>query len=295
MIKSNDIKDKLKKIKDFLCLNKKKSNSIKLLYKCPSKIHGEISIIRNSSKKTIELLCNGKRSSASYFRKNFFPFARLYHYYFLLPLYKNRFNKLLFIGGGGFCLPSYVSKNFKDKKVITIEIDSLLHDLAKKYLNAEKVNRNFLVFNQEGLNFLKKDSQKYDSIFVDIGWRKDYKIGKLEAEEHIKKTLKQTNQRLKKNGFILANFMLILSKEHISWFEKIVIKDLKNKYQTVLVFADNPQDYKNLQDVTIIASDSIRNPDNLLKQAKNNYKFIKKNWPFVEESFTHLIDLSTIK
>jgi len=198
---------------------------------------------------------------------------------------------MLFIGGGGLCLPSYVFRNFPDKQVSVVEIDRVVLKLATKYF-LRPFNKNFLIFCEEGLSFLKKNKSLQNSIFIDIGLHKNYDQGlSVDVNKYITKLILLSHKRLKKNGFLLINIMTFLSELEMKWFNETVLKPMKFKYKSVFVFADFPNDKKKLQDLIIIAHTKKINESDLTNNLITNYTFFPNRWKMVKKniSFKNII------
>ncbi|KKQ24862.1 MAG: Spermine synthase [Candidatus Woesebacteria bacterium GW2011_GWA1_37_8] len=84
----------------------------------------------------------------------------------LIGHFKPNAEKVLFIGGGGYSLPSYLLN--KNPKLVAdvVEIDPMVSTVAKKYFNVPQTDR-LHSFNIDGRNFINHASEKYDVIVLD--------------------------------------------------------------------------------------------------------------------------------
>lgn len=71
----------------------------------------------------------------------------------------------LILGLGGGTLAKLLRKKYPDAKITGIEIDPIMIELGKKYLDLDKYNVDIKI--QDAFKFLEKNKNKYDLLIVD--------------------------------------------------------------------------------------------------------------------------------
>ena len=72
---------------------------------------------------------------------------------------------ILILGLGGGTLAKLLRKKYPNAKITGIEIDPIMIELGKKYLDLDKYNIDIKI--QDDFKFLEKNTKKYDLIIVD--------------------------------------------------------------------------------------------------------------------------------
>mgnify|MGYP001601230053 FL=1 len=72
---------------------------------------------------------------------------------------------ILILGLGGGTLAKLLRKKYPNAKITGIEIDPIMIELGKKYLDLDKYNIDIKI--QDAFKFLEKNTKKYDLIIVD--------------------------------------------------------------------------------------------------------------------------------
>lgn len=269
----------IKKISNWLAKIRKVSIT---LFKGSSQTINKIEVLADYQQNKIKLLLNGKIASNAYMY-DYFPVARLYHLYFLLPLYQQRFKKLLFIGGGGCCLPTYVYKNFPNKKVIVVEKDAILPQIATIFFS-RPIKKDYVVENQEGLKFLKKNKLVQNAIYIDIGLYNSYNGMNLNSIKiYLQKLIFLSAKNLHHNGYLLINFMTTLNKSDWAWVEKHLLRPINSHFKSSFVFADSPRNLY-FQDVTIVACLKKISKNDLISNLSKNCQFFSERCDLVKEN-----------
>ncbi|MFH0864147.1 MAG: methyltransferase domain-containing protein [Candidatus Gottesmanbacteria bacterium] len=131
-------------------------------------------------------------------------------------------NKILLLGVGGGSLVKLLNKYFPDAKVIGVEIDSLMINLGKKYLELEKA-KNFEIIIDDAENYVQSSinyKQNFDLIFVDM-----YKGDKVPENLENINFLQNLKNILSINGLVIFNRLYY--KNHI--FEANIFLDKLKK------------------------------------------------------------------
>jgi len=225
----------------------------KILFETSSTFHSRI-VIRTNRQRV--QLVSERGVSSSMFLHDGFPTSRIYHYAFIphIMFNKPKFHTMLMLGGGGFCLPTYLNKLKRVSVITTVEKDPSLYPLARKFFSAPRQSKFYRVVTKEAVSFLAQDRQCYDIVYIDIGWSKSYKPENMPLDKHIRSALSYATRRVRNpEGFFLANFLTPLDKKGEKWFGSYHAL-LTNYYKTVFVFADFPNDLKRDQDITVVCS-----------------------------------------
>lgn len=107
--------------------------------------------------------------------------------------------KLLIIGGGVYTLPMAIFRTLPDVEMDVVEIDEGLNDIAEAFFGFQK-DRRINIINQDGSEFLKNTSKKYDMIILDA-------FSGLEIPDSMKNkhTTQLIESSLNPNGIIAMN------------------------------------------------------------------------------------------
>ena len=111
-----------------------------------------------------------------------------------LPL---RGKKILILGLGGGTLAKLLRKKYPESTITGIEIDSLMIELGKKYLNLDDFNTEIIIKDVRKMKF-KKNS--FDLIIVDM-----YQGDNFPREFESEKFIESIKKALTKNGTIIIN------------------------------------------------------------------------------------------
>ena len=109
-----------------------------------------------------------------------------------------RDSRVLILGLGGGTIAKLLTKRFGLISIDGVEIDPLMVELGRKYLDFKEKNVN--VINQDALEFLKNTRYKYDFVGVDLFAHGDTAVG-TESEQFFKKI----KQALNKNAVVVIN------------------------------------------------------------------------------------------
>lgn len=127
-----------------------------------------------------------------------------------------------YVGYSAICLAENLPE---DGKLITIDIDDEIEDMAREYINASPSASKIEFIVADALKWLEECEEKFDLIFIDANKR------------HYIEYYNAVFDKLTPGGFILADNTL--------WGGKVVEKVANNDYQTKGLLAFN--DYLNTQ------------------------------------------------
>jgi predicted O-methyltransferase YrrM len=127
-----------------------------------------------------------------------------------------------YVGYSAICLAENLPE---DGKLITIDIDDEIEDMAREYINASPSASKIEFIVADALKWLEESNETFDLIFIDANKR------------HYIEYYNAVFNKLTPGGFILADNTL--------WGGKVVEKVANNDYQTKGLLAFN--DYLNTQ------------------------------------------------
>ena len=127
-----------------------------------------------------------------------------------------------YVGYSAICLAENLPE---DGKLITIDIDDEIEDMAREYINASPSASKIEFIVADALKWLEESNETFDLIFIDANKR------------HYIEYYNAVFDKLTPGGFILADNTL--------WGGKVVEKVANNDYQTKGLLAFN--DYLNTQ------------------------------------------------
>ncbi len=110
-----------------------------------------------------------------------------------------RAQNILFLGFGGGTAVYFVSKALPQARLVCVEIDAVVIDLAKQYFQIDKIN-NIQLVNADGFKFIE-GPEKYDVIFADM-FKGDYFV----EIPNIDKFLNDLKNSTNLNGLVLFNY-----------------------------------------------------------------------------------------
>ena len=109
---------------------------------------------------------------------------------------------VLFIGLGVGAMPRYFSYYFPDSQADIVELDPEIPAIAKKYFYFRE-DEKMRVHIEDGRRFVKKNTRKYDIIFLDA-----YRNNNIPFHLTTLEFLKEVRLRLKKDGVFVSNISI---------------------------------------------------------------------------------------
>lgn len=224
----------------------------KTLIKINSSINGEISVIEQLGKRKI--VVGGLTQSGPMVQEVWDEAIKQLNTKYIIP------NTILILGLGGGSLVKLLNKKFDNAKIIGVEIDPLMIDLGKKYLELEKAKNLKIVISDANRYISQYSSNKrrerevsdgssrtlfsnnnlFDLILVDL-----YQGDKVPKFLENKLFLKNIKKILTKNGIVVFNRLCY--KNHIFeaeiFLDKLrkIFNDLicKNVLTNLIIFCRN--------------------------------------------------------
>lgn len=189
--------------------------------------YSHVDVVDSDNKRTLYL--NGMRHSQMD-KENPNDLTLKYSKYFHLgQLFNPSFDKVLFVGGGGFSGPKNFLENYPDSLIDVVEIDSGVIDIAKTYFSL-KDNSRLQIFNEDARTFLMNSNEKYDLIILDA-FATDYVPFHLLTEEYFQ----ILQEHLEPNGVVVSNLIGSLEGD-TSNLPSSVYATMDNSFPTVYVF-----------------------------------------------------------
>lgn len=79
---------------------------------------------------------------------------------------RQELKKILILGLGGGTVAKLIRKKYSNAEIIGIEIDPVMIDFGKKYLDLDKINIDIKI--SDAFGFIESNKKKYDLIVVDL-------------------------------------------------------------------------------------------------------------------------------
>ncbi len=192
-------------------------------------------------------------------------------YFHLVRIFNSDFEKVLFIGGGGFSGPKNFLSTYPNILVDVVEIDPDVIDAAKKYFVVNDDPR-LRIFNEDARNFLSQTNEKYDLIILDA-YATSYVPFHLLTTEYFQ----ILDSRLQPRGIVISNLIGSLVGETSDLF-RAAYKTMDEIFPTLYVFP---------------TKHAIGNTQNLMLVATKIEKQIEKDELFqlaTEKGLVNLLD-----
>lgn len=135
-------------------------------------------------------------------------------------------DRVLILGLGGGTIAKLLTNKFGPIAIDGVEIDSLMVELGKKFLDFNEKNVNVIV--EDALRYLDKSRYKYEMVVVDLFAHGDVAVG-AESEEFFQKV----KQVVSKNGIVVIN-KIFTGREELKEYVDFVSK-IFNKTDIMLV------------------------------------------------------------
>lgn len=162
------------------------------------------------------------------------------------------FQKVLFIGGGGFSGPKNFLATYPNTQIDVVEIDPDIISAAKNYFKVSE-NPRLRIFNEDARSFLANTDEKYDLIILDA-FSKYYVPFHLMTLEYFE-TLED---RLESDGVIVSN-LIGTTKGDTSNLVRSVYKTMDQVFPTVYAFKTRGYDSISVQNIMFVTSKSNLN------------------------------------
>lgn len=153
----------------------------------------------------------------------------------------SKMNSVLVLGvAGGSVVKTLVSDFEFTKKIVGVELDSEVIEIANSYFNLDKI-RNFKCVIADAEQFVKTQKDSYDLIIIDIF--KDTEMPDFLFQDSF---VFNTKQMLNKNGYIIFNTMVLKANKnekidrYLNYFEpenynKKVLKNVEHYNDLIII------------------------------------------------------------
>jgi spermidine synthase len=144
---------------------------------------------------------------------------------------------VLILGSAGGTISTYINRFYKDiynLKITNVDIDGKVHDIAKKYFDAENENTEFVT--SDGRLFVQTTDKKYDLVVVDLY------SNELFIPRHVltKEFLGEIENILKPDGIVSFNVNAASTESGIM---KVLAGSIQENFQQVYFsYSDEPGD-----------------------------------------------------
>jgi len=167
-------------------------------------------------------------------------------YFHLGGMFNSDFEKVLFIGGGGFSGPKNFLSTYPDILIDVVEIDPDVIDVAKKYFAVNDDPR-LRIFNEDARNFLTNNNEKYDLIILDA-YATNYVPFHLLTTEYFQ----ILDSRLQPRGIVVSNLLGSLVGDTSDLF-RAAYRTMDEIFPTLYVFTtEHP--IGNIQNLMVVAT-----------------------------------------
>ena len=126
-----------------------------------------------------------------------FDYTRYFH--LAVAMSDDDFDRVLFVGGGGFSGPRRFAAEYPNVTVDVVELDPVVIDVAKEHFGVRESAR-FNVYQGDGREFLERTNRTYDAIVLDA-YRKDRVPFHMATAEF----MDLAAERLDSDGVLVAN------------------------------------------------------------------------------------------
>ena len=175
---------------------------------------------------------------------------------------------ILYLGGGGYCLPRYMDYKYPGGTNEVVEIDPMVTEIAHQELGLPRDTK-IITYNQDARMFFSdhNDTQgKYDFVVGDVynDMSVPYHLTTLEFDKIVKASLKP-------DGIYLVN---IIDEYYQGKFLATIINTLKHTFKHVYLVSDKDfYEYLFRNTFVIIATDNPMDMDEFeASVSKNNYR-----------------------
>jgi len=205
--------------------------------------------------KPIKLMrINNEYSSAMFLEDDslVFPYSR----YFQLPEhFKPDFQKVLILGGAGYCYPRHFLKKYPNAQIDVVEIDPMITTIARKEFKL-KDNPRMRIFHEDARVFLNHSEEKYDAILGDA-FKSLYTIPfQLTTVEATQKMY----DMLENGGLVIQNLHAALTGQN-SYFLQVVYNTYQQVFPQVYLFSVHKErKITDIQSVILVALKSQTKP-----------------------------------
>ena len=189
--------------------------------------YSHLDVIDSGNIRTLYL--NGMRHSAMNLNDPSDLVLQYTKYFHLAKIFNPSFEKVLFIGGGGFSGPKNFIASYADIQIDVVEIDPDVIDTAKKYFSLTDDSR-LRIFNEDARTFLMRSEEKYDVIILDA-YATNYVPFHLLTNEYFQ----ILDTRLSSSGVVVSNLMGSLVGDTSDLFRS-VYKTMNKTFPNLYVF-----------------------------------------------------------
>lgn len=190
-------------------------------------------------------------------------------YYNLFDYYNPETKNVLMIGGAAYVYPSYFLKNFQNKNIDVVEIDSKMTKIAQEYFNLDINNNRLNIYHQDGRTYLNNPKKTYDCILIDAfkGINAPFHLTTYEALSNSKKALNE-------NGMVITNIVSSLEGKDAD-FIKYEYATYQAVFDEVKLFRvqKNIFNKNELQNLILVGFKNTSNNNN----EKEEYKHLLQN------------------
>ena len=175
-------------------------------------------------------------------------------YYDLAFHYKPDTQKVLMLGGGGYCVPRHLLATRHNVSVDVVELDPGVTEVARTYFNL-KDDPNMRIFHEDARTFLNRAKGQYDAVFMDTfsAWTSiPFQMTTVETAQLIKDLLVP-------DGVLIINMIASVFGPKSGVFHGIY-KAFSGSFPTMMIFpvaAPDPKYAMALQNIILVCRQEV--------------------------------------
>lgn len=181
-------------------------------------------------------------------------------FYDLAFRYKPDIKRVLMLGGGGYCVPKHIIRNYDGVSIDVVELDPGITETARKYFHLED-NPRLSIYHEDARTFLNRAAhdriEPYDAVFMDTfnsATVIPFQLATAEAGSRIRSILKP-------DGVLITNIIASVYGAKSGVFHGIY-KAFSQSFSNIMIFPANAPEPKYayaLQNIMLVAGDVVPN------------------------------------
>ncbi len=209
--------------------------------------------------------------------------AKYLNFYDLFNYYNPNFDDVLMIGGAAYTYPTHYLKEYSDKRIDVVEIDSKMTELAKEYFELDYNNPRLRIFHQDGRSYINTTTNKYDAIVLDAfkGMNAPFELTTYEAVKNMYNTMED-------KGVLITNIISSIEGKE-SDFIKYEYSTYKKIFDDVKVFQVreelDKEERQNLILVGIKGNTNTYDENRYMHLLKNEIKDFSSDYGIVTDNY----------
>ncbi len=171
----------------------------------------------------------------------------------------------LFIGGGGFSGPKFFANHYPDMRVVAVEIDQRVVEVARDFFHLNEFSGRMEVVVMDGRRYLLLTDEEFDVVVLDA-YSKNYIPFHLATSEFFE----LLRSRMSEGGVVVSNVIASLSgpASAILW---AYVRTMREHFPNVVIVPVSSGDPFDVQNVIVVASEGpLPEPEELVARAEKD-------------------------